>query len=234
MRYIADYETGQLLHVSFGADIECDGQGCTEYTGSVPEGYASLEAWYLAEVETLYRWKVVDGELTLDETAVAPEEQPLPISRGGTEAKTAEAARVNLGVAPAIESADYPGCYYRMVDDEVEWLNPPMVIEEEYRTTERYQAKPVYTKLLSCGLPTAAQTTVDLSDVAHLVRHAGTLGTYTLPYNDRTADSTYHGYVVAQAARITLNCDSSWWSNPNYPWVHQIWYTKSSENEGIK
>ena len=48
-----------------------------------------------------------------------------------------------------IESADYPGCYYRMVDGVVEWFNPPLQLGQEYRTTERYQGKPVYTK--ACG-----------------------------------------------------------------------------------
>lgn len=71
MRYIADSD-GYVKEVSFGADIVCDGQECTEYTGAVPTGYASLEAWFMEELERLYRWKIVGGELTLDSTAVAP------------------------------------------------------------------------------------------------------------------------------------------------------------------
>ena len=49
------------------------------------------------------------------------------------------------------ESTDYPGCYYRMVDGVVEWFNPPMLIGVEYRTTERYFGKPVYTMAFSTG-----------------------------------------------------------------------------------
>ncbi len=57
---------------------------------------------------------------------------------------------------PAIESTDYPGCFYRMVGGVQEWLNPPMVIGVEYRTTERYNGKPVYWKLVDFGaLPDA-------------------------------------------------------------------------------
>ena len=38
-----------------------------------------------------------------------------------------------------------------------EWVNPPMFIGVEYRTTERYIGKPVYTMVVSCGaLPTAS------------------------------------------------------------------------------
>ena len=74
MRYIAD-SSGYVKEVSFGADIACAGQSCTEYKGGVPAGYASLEAWYCSEVEKLYRWKIVSGNLTLDSSAVAPSER---------------------------------------------------------------------------------------------------------------------------------------------------------------
>lgn len=102
MRYIVN-DNDRLLHVSFGADIVCDGQSCTEYAGSVPTGYESLEAWYLAEVETVYRWKVVDGDLTLDPTAAAPapDRTIVPIECGGTGAANAADARKKLGAATA-------------------------------------------------------------------------------------------------------------------------------------
>ena len=44
----------------------------------------------------------------------------------------------------AIESETAPGCFYRMVDGEKEWLNPPMEHGVEYRTTERWNYQPVY------------------------------------------------------------------------------------------
>lgn len=97
----------------------------------------------------------------------------LPIERGGTGGATAEAARESLGAAPAthvadksnphavtavqvgaepaIESTDNPGCYYRMVGNEKEWLNPPMATNAEYRTPERYLGKPVYTSYRDIG-----------------------------------------------------------------------------------
>ena len=55
-----------------------------------------------------------------------------------------------------------------------EWVNPPMQLGVEYRTTERYKGKPVYTKIISFGnLPN--NTTKDItwsesgivSDVIH-------------------------------------------------------------------
>lgn len=54
--------------------------------------------------------------------------------------------------APAVESADFPGCYYRTVNGEIEWLNPPMVVGVEYRTTQRYNGFPVYAKAIDLGV----------------------------------------------------------------------------------
>ena len=71
MRYIAN-SSGYLLQVSFGATIQCNGKTCTAYTGGVPEGYDSLADWFSQEAEKLYRWKIVNGELTLDSSAAAP------------------------------------------------------------------------------------------------------------------------------------------------------------------
>lgn len=45
----------------------------------------------------------------------------------------------------AIESDEHPGCYYRMVGEEAEWLNPPMTGNVGYRTIERFMSLPVYT-----------------------------------------------------------------------------------------
>ena len=56
-----------------------------------------------------------------------------------------------VGAAPAIQSYTYAGCYYRMVGDEREWINPPMVLGEEYRTTERLDKLVVYTKIMNFG-----------------------------------------------------------------------------------
>lgn len=86
----------------------------------------------------------------------------LPIANGGTGAKNVNAARLNLGVAPATESEQYPGCYYRIVNDKTEWINPPMVDGEEYRLTERFNGKAVFTKLVSASWEYAK--TIDFYD----------------------------------------------------------------------
>lgn len=47
-------------------------------------------------------------------------------------------------------------------ESEYEYLNPPMQLGVEYRTTERYMGKPVYVKLVDFGaLPNAASKSLD-------------------------------------------------------------------------
>lgn len=48
---------------------------------------------------------------------------------------------------------------------EWEWINPPMYLGTEYRTTERYLGKPVYVKLVDCGmLPNSTKKRIAVSD----------------------------------------------------------------------
>ena len=60
-------------------------------------------------------------------------------------------ARNNVSAMQGIESADYSGCYYVLNGSTVEWVNPPMRLGVEYRTTERYLGKPVYAQLMNFG-----------------------------------------------------------------------------------
>lgn len=82
MRYIAN-GNGYLREVSFGADIYCNGLGCTEYTGEVPEGYNSLVGWFAVNCDQLHRWKIVEGNLVEDSEAKEPAvyEPPIPLSK---------------------------------------------------------------------------------------------------------------------------------------------------------
>lgn len=73
MRYVVD-ENNRVKAISFGTTMEYNDCVCVEYTGMVPSGWNSLEAWYFDEGNKLWRWQIIDGELTLDESAVAPEE----------------------------------------------------------------------------------------------------------------------------------------------------------------
>ena len=73
MRYIVN-ENNYVTAVIFGAEVLYNDCTCTEYTGGVPSGWKTLDDWYFDEGDKLWRWQIVDGDLTLDESAVAPEE----------------------------------------------------------------------------------------------------------------------------------------------------------------
>lgn len=116
-----------------------------------------------------------------------------------------------------VESADHPGCYYRMVGSVVEWFNPPMELGDEYRTTERYLGKPVYVKVVDCGnLPASG-----LKNIAHGIANCKPIHVYgemsngnTLPYTTGTyfyisADGDYiqiyvTGNLSGQTAKATI------------------------------
>ena len=103
-----------------------------------------------------------------------------------------------------------------------EWVEPPMAVGAEYRTTERYKGKAVYTKLINIGyLPNATKGGIAIDVSATLVfRCEGvTSNGYTLPYN-------YNGNTIDLCAEkgwilVTTNKDYS----TSMADV-RIWYTK--------
>lgn len=71
-----------------------------------------------------------------------------------------------------------------------EWVNPPMQLGVEYRTTERYLGKPVYVKALGLGTMPGASTTKSVSfgtgteiaiDVTGRMEYDS--DTYTIPFD---------------------------------------------------
>lgn len=100
-----------------------------------------------------------------------------------------------------------------------EYINPPMLLGVEYRTTERYMGKPVYTKLVDCG---TIQTKVFAHGCAAItvVRCCGTtsMGT-TIPY--RWNDN----YLSVSADRTNIHiCTNTDFSSQTCS--VQLWYTK--------
>ena len=72
----------------------------------------------------------------------------------------------------------------------IEYINPPMKVGVEYRTTERYLGKPVYAKLVDCGTIPAQGTYKTLAflsgepdAIVSVIAYSGMRGT-TLPYYD--------------------------------------------------
>lgn len=149
------------------------------------------------------------------------------------------------GLSPATESEDYPGCYYRTVNSEVEWINPPMELDIEYRTTERHMGKAVYTKVISLGALPAPGTCKKVkhcfdNSVTFLLRCTGHIsnsydeetgainGGDSLPHNDPSI-----GFQIDLSAsvRSVKLYHISWVNNATYSYDEltacaQIWYLK--------
>ncbi len=77
----------------------------------------------------------------------------------------------------------------------LEWVNPPLVIGTEYRTTERFYGEPVYVKQLSFGIgPDDTSKEMNISDVVgDLVRIEG--------YWQSTSSFVKHPFATAEFLR---------------------------------
>ena len=188
-----------------------------------------------------------NGSYTITDDSKDMEVNPIAIELGGTGAKTASDARKNLEVSQAIE--DTIGCYYRMVDGEKEWINPPMGMPAssapsgtagaECRTTERFAGKPVYSVIV--GVKAGSATMGSLG--ANFVPPTGRIDTVlrwsgwtnsgvVLPSNLHAPDSATHRRVEVRkddvntkAIRCTcyIGQDAV---DANETWYIQLWYTK--------
>lgn len=121
----------------------------------------------------------------------------------------------DIGAAPAVESTEYPGCYYRMVNGVQEWINPPVVIGDgatfgtEYPTTKKYNGKTVYARriraydLAACTSAETSHTYFWFTDgVDELVHFEAS---YVGPYdNNAPVTSETPAEVVAKPERILL------------------------------
>lgn len=114
--------------------------------------------------------------------------------------------------------------WYNGTLGEWEWENPPMSLDVEYRTTERYDGKPVFVKKIDFGaLPNNSTASVPYggSGATTAIRCSGTWGgNSTLPY----AYNTQRAEIYANAARvyITTNFDMS-----AYSATATVWFVKS-------
>lgn len=125
---------------------------------------------------------------------------------GGSIDKSIEQANSEIAKrAPAIESADYPGCYYRIVNGVTEWLNPPLLLDVEYRTTERCLDKPVYVRMINAGtFPSSGykSVTISLNNLQQIIRATGSMKNSTrLPWG---YDGNHLQEVYVEKTQIIL------------------------------
>lgn len=129
----------------------------------------------------------------------------------------------------AVEDSTHPGCYYRLTDGILEWINPPMEKGTEYRTTDRYAGKVVYTALVDCGTVTPGdRIDIDTNFEANtVVRYAGVSEIYALPFINNTLDSTSTAwadvFVVSGKIRVRVKAGSAFGNRKAFV---QVWYTR--------
>lgn len=117
-----------------------------------------------------------------------------------------------------------------------EWINPPMELGTEYRTTERYLGKPVYCKLIDCGAVPDVNTnkTIGFScpGISRIISWTGNVdiggNTFALPYHEigRKVNNASI-YVFVNYTGITLRTDDQWFAENGGTAQCTIWYTKT-------
>lgn len=105
---------------------------------------------------------------------------PAVYGKAGTTVSLLYKSDANYAVLSNIGSADTALCGWRMIKlkksssdpsawQPFEWEHPPMQLGVEYRTTERYNSKPVYKKAINTGALSAGTS----KSVAHGVQNIG-------------------------------------------------------------
>lgn len=103
-----------------------------------------------------------------------------------------------------------------------EYINPPMIPGIEYRTTERYDGKSVYTMLINAGAITASgEITKRIQGLTSGIRYAGRVGPCPVPVLQTTQI-----YVDTYENNVTIG-----WVCGHEDWIGrpvecQLWYLK--------
>ncbi len=99
-----------------------------------------------------------------------------------------------------------------------EWLNPPMELGKEYRTTERWNGEVVYTRLINSGSAVNKKLMYWPESVS-LHRIHAEIGENILPYDD----GTDYARISGGTQSYMLLCSSTFSGQTVYV---QYWYTK--------
>ena len=155
------------------------------------------------------------------EGAVVPQEGDYTAAMVGARPDDWMPTAKDVGAAPFVESADFPGCFYRMVDGVQEWLNPPLMDGVEYRTTERVRGNVVYARRFDCGNATNGKIVyTGLVDVGW-VRYQGKIANLAMPVNYNT-NATASVTVIDDQIKIYVGS-----SYANLMTKVTVWYTKA-------
>ena len=100
---------------------------------------------------------------------------------------------------------------------------PPMRYGVEYRTTEKWNGKPVYTKLVHCGYAPTDYKTVNhgIAGSFKAIRSFGSMGSYVLPAGMDITSGTKCNYHCVLTSRISITMANAGYTN--LPVLVQIW-----------
>lgn len=122
---------------------------------------------------------------------------------------------------------------HNSVVGEWEWVNPPMAVGVEYRTTERWNGKPVYTKIVDCGnFPSLSEKTVthNIANIEQIISCQGFSDYLGLPlpyFGSAEVRGRATAAVSATRNAIAVTCTAAAWTQ----WVcyAQLKYTKTTD-----
>ena len=110
-----------------------------------------------------------------------------------------------------------------------EWVNPPLALGVEYRTTERYLGKPVYCKLVNCGEIAGDKTVAHgISSMSRCIFAQGNyLGAILPMIVNRSLSDTRTVYISSVSnTAITIICGANITGGTCYV---QVNYTKPTD-----
>lgn len=93
-----------------------------------------------------------------------------------------------------------------------EWVNPPLNLGVEYRTTERYQGKPVYVQSINFGtLPNASSKSINhnIQNYGGVVSYTGRMSYYNLIGHPGVDGITIAGGTITIVTNANLSTQSA-------------------------
>lgn len=128
----------------------------------------------------------------------------------GSTGRTINITPDKIGAAPAVESTEYPGCYYRTVGGSTEWINPPMVSGKEYRTTERMNGSPVYATMYTGYLAVGGSRDIILTNLGQLIDYSIKVGVTGADYSTMGVTHTVNASNTKEVVcTISLSSNAS-------------------------
>lgn len=194
----------------------------TALAGKAPAGYG-LGAW--AKHSSDFNNELITGWYATASTSTA--NSPFKYAVMHVIKRNDEmCVQVAYDISPSSSSAHAYGAIairrqYVDTFSEWEWVNPPMALGVEYRTTERWNGKVKYTTLVNCGnLPAAGEKTVSVLPASYKIIHCEgcTTDGWAMPV---ISDGDCRVTAFGSSVRFAATRDFSWMS-ANVT----LWYTK--------